>query len=834
MYSYYRSLPVALALVAVLIAGTASAQACADWSGDPIQLQSQSPAADPDLLVWSGDSVYTCGDELIAWNVSDLAAPVQLGSWTPPEPISDACIEDGFLYLACESAGVQVVDAYDMSLVSSFAPGAAITGVAVCSDGLLAVASDSSFYVVDLYNPGKPESELNWKIHVTTPIAVRYVAASKTSERFYLSGDSGIVACEIPAAGPNYRCLWTFQEIPETSGDAESITFGRIYRLPYDTSIYVCAQVHATCDDGILQQPCTFPFLARIYIDYTSGNVDSSEWVLIGDGESSAMPTSFDYNEYGIMVGLTQESGAGSVWFFDYYLTLIRSLTLEGTDEVCAELQDGRLVVAGGSGGLHTYTVPSLIETTSISRFYTADTMGETWYATSSNSSFQYIKSSSCMGTMCQWQSKIYDVRDPMNVSKVYSGSGYSDGGYATSERYLGNYKDYLYLIEEWNDPYYGEESYLMRAGGTEKMIVPNDVWGWGGRPTATGDGDVLWLLDRYGLLRSADLSAFPSLVYLGSLQTSVNLVYLSFHVGAQNAFLIEEDPIDQYRLVALGLDDPANPSLLGSLDLPGRPSYRILERDTQLLLEFDTQFVVVDLSDPSTPVQAGSIITDGSVIGLSNNGGTFLVAVEYYRTHLLEWSMDGELAPLAEIPTDGQFRGGAAISGHLLYLGDQITGIELYDLSDPYQPLHVARAVPADQSNLHINNLCVIEGYLVAPGEIYPLDCSDPVFGISAVFDDADPVTSPRFLSRPYPNPFNPQTKIEWTVTTVGPIEIAVYDLAGRRVKTLFSGTMEPGPASAIWYGDDEAGRDMPSGVYFFHAEIGERTQTEKGVLVR
>lgn len=37
--------------------GTASAQICADWGGDPIQLRSETPAAGPDLLVWDGDTV---------------------------------------------------------------------------------------------------------------------------------------------------------------------------------------------------------------------------------------------------------------------------------------------------------------------------------------------------------------------------------------------------------------------------------------------------------------------------------------------------------------------------------------------------------------------------------------------------------------------------------------------------------------------------------------------------------------------------------------------------------------------------------------------------------
>jgi len=78
-------------------------------------------------------------------------------------------------------------------------------------------------------------------------------------------------------------------------------------------------------------------------------------------------------------------------------------------------------------------------------------------------------------------------------------------------------------------------------------------------------------------------------------------------------------------------------------------------------------------------------------------------------------------------------------------------------------------------------------------------------------------------------PNPFNPVTKISWGAPAGGgPVVVAVYDLAGRKVRTLLSGTVAAGPHEVTWDGTDASGRAVSSGVYLC------RLQTPVGVLVR
>jgi hypothetical protein len=70
------------------------------------------------------------------------------------------------------------------------------------------------------------------------------------------------------------------------------------------------------------------------------------------------------------------------------------------------------------------------------------------------------------------------------------------------------------------------------------------------------------------------------------------------------------------------------------------------------------------------------------------------------------------------------------------------------------------------------------------------------------------------------YPNPFNPQTSITVQALRDGKVSLEVVDLRGRRVRSLWRGTLAAGEVrSAVWDGTDRTGRAMPSGTYFLRA---------------
>jgi len=78
------------------------------------------------------------------------------------------------------------------------------------------------------------------------------------------------------------------------------------------------------------------------------------------------------------------------------------------------------------------------------------------------------------------------------------------------------------------------------------------------------------------------------------------------------------------------------------------------------------------------------------------------------------------------------------------------------------------------------------------------------------------EPIPKAFALRDPYPNPFNPSTVIGFDVPREAAIHLAIYDVAGRLVRTLRNGRCKPGSYRAIWNGCDSRGRTVSSGMYF------------------
>jgi hypothetical protein len=84
-------------------------------------------------------------------------------------------------------------------------------------------------------------------------------------------------------------------------------------------------------------------------------------------------------------------------------------------------------------------------------------------------------------------------------------------------------------------------------------------------------------------------------------------------------------------------------------------------------------------------------------------------------------------------------------------------------------------------------------------------------------------------------PNPFNPTTTIGYDVPAGGShVAIEIFDVSGRLVATLVDEPQLEGRRSVSWHGVDEAGRELPSGVYFYRMTAGEYAETRKMLLLK
>ncbi len=84
------------------------------------------------------------------------------------------------------------------------------------------------------------------------------------------------------------------------------------------------------------------------------------------------------------------------------------------------------------------------------------------------------------------------------------------------------------------------------------------------------------------------------------------------------------------------------------------------------------------------------------------------------------------------------------------------------------------------------------------------------------------------------YPNPFNPSTVIRYFLKSVSVIELSIYDIKGRRVKTLINQRQNAGVHQALWDGRNTAGEQAASGIYLYRLSVGRKTAMKKMLLIR
>jgi hypothetical protein len=88
--------------------------------------------------------------------------------------------------------------------------------------------------------------------------------------------------------------------------------------------------------------------------------------------------------------------------------------------------------------------------------------------------------------------------------------------------------------------------------------------------------------------------------------------------------------------------------------------------------------------------------------------------------------------------------------------------------------------------------------------------------------------------LHQNYPNPFNPITTLRYDLPENSYVNVTVYDILGRQVRTLVNQTQDAGFKSVLWDATNDYGKPVSAGVYLYQIQAGEFVQTRKMVLLK
>ena len=104
---------------------------------------------------------------------------------------------------------------------------------------------------------------------------------------------------------------------------------------------------------------------------------------------------------------------------------------------------------------------------------------------------------------------------------------------------------------------------------------------------------------------------------------------------------------------------------------------------------------------------------------------------------------------------------------------------------------------------------------------------------GVGAGPGGTTPLVADFLLAPAEPNPFRGSTRLHFELPRPGPVRLSIYDLNGRRRRTLIDREESAGTKEVVWDARDDAGHVLPTGVYFYRLETRGFRDTQKLVRI-
>lgn len=123
---------------------------------------------------------------------------------------------------------------------------------------------------------------------------------------------------------------------------------------------------------------------------------------------------------------------------------------------------------------------------------------------------------------------------------------------------------------------------------------------------------------------------------------------------------------------------------------------------------------------------------------------------------------------------------------------------------------------------------------FAVAGGNLLVYSSYDSLLNESNNANNGGFIANQYVLLQNAPNPFNPETVIRYYLPSAVQVDLTVYNILGQKVKTLVSGSQQPGEYEVRWNGKNDAEVPVTSGVYIYRLQADRFVQSRKMLLLR
>lgn len=300
---------------------------------------------------------------------------------------------------------------------------------------------------------------------------------------------------------------------------------------------------------------------------------------------------------------------------------------------------------------------------------------------------------------------------------------------------------------------------------------------------------------------RRISLSLFVALLCLttpaiSQVDTLAALSCFPLHIGNkwqfEEVFILEPPPDTSYRTI----------TVIGDTTMPNGKTYRILENDWRFF-RVDTSELKVYLYFPYSFTNS---CPDSEMVYFNltyPDSGYFTTCEDY------------------QVDVDTGF-------GRMGYLPDSANYIEHFWFDGFTNIYKLYKGIGF--ADWWMAELAEIRGKLVAA-------IIDSVqYGQFIIVGIENPVAVPSQIQlfQNYPNPFNPVTTIGFQLSTTSEVELTIFNLSGRKIKTLLKERKTAGKHEIRWDGRDNKNAEVASGVYFYRLKTGSFSEVRRMLLIR